>query len=93
MNSAAKIDVEVANVLDVGQILRGDLRDWNVIDVDVLLANQVQQQVERPVIDAAHAHRKGKDIGEVGRGFAGVRLGGLRRIRFLDGAGVGGVVG
>ena len=40
-------------LLHVRQVLRGDLRDRNVVDVDVLLANQVEQQVERTFVDLA----------------------------------------
>jgi hypothetical protein len=34
--------------LNVLNVLLGDLCDWNIKDVDVLTANQVKQQVERP---------------------------------------------
>ena len=33
--------------LDVGDVLAGDLRDRDVEDLEVLAADQVQQQVER----------------------------------------------
>ena len=34
-------------MLQVAQVLVGDASDWNVVDADLLLSNQVQQQVER----------------------------------------------
>ena len=36
--------------LHVFEVLRRDLRDGDVVDVDLLLADQVQQQVERAVV-------------------------------------------
>src|ERR1019366_2855985 len=47
------VHVEVANALDIGEVLRGDPGDGNVVDVDVLLADQVEQQVERALVDFA----------------------------------------
>jgi hypothetical protein len=45
---AGHIHVGGLELVDVGQELRRDLGDGNVVDVDVLLADQVQQQVEGP---------------------------------------------
>jgi hypothetical protein len=38
-------------LVDVGEKLRGDFGDGDVVDVDVLLADEVEQQVERAVVD------------------------------------------
>ena len=48
---ARGVDVSLLEIVRVGEELRGDARDRDVVDVDVLLANQVKQQVERTVID------------------------------------------
>ncbi len=55
---ARHIHIARLQLVHIGQKLRRDLANRNVVDVDVLLANQVQQQVERPVIHLAHHHRK-----------------------------------
>jgi len=55
---AGHVHVGGLELVHVGQKLRRDLGDGNVVDVDVLLADQVQQQVERAVIHLAHKHRK-----------------------------------
>ena len=47
------IHIELLQIFDVAEILRRDLRDGNVVDVDVLLANQVEQQIQRPFINTA----------------------------------------
>jgi len=39
--------------------LRGDGCDRDVVDVDVLLADEVKQQVERPFIDVGDRDGKG----------------------------------
>ena len=46
----ADVEVHFARLIEVAQILRGDGGDGDVADVDLLLANEVEQQVERPVI-------------------------------------------
>jgi hypothetical protein len=56
-------------VLHIAQILRRDFRDRNVINVDILLADKVQQQIKRAVIDLPDAYRERK--------FICLRLGGL----------------
>ncbi len=61
------IHVEVAYTLDIRKVLRRDPGDGNVVDVDVLLADQVEQQVERAFVDFA------KRDGE--REIAGIVLG------------------
>ncbi len=50
MKSEATSTSNSLDALDVPQVLRRDLRDRDVVDVDVLLANQVEQQVERAVV-------------------------------------------
>ena len=62
------IHVEFTYALDVGEILRRDPGDGNVVDVNVLLADQVEQQVERPFIDFAERDSEWKVAGIVFRG-------------------------
>ena len=54
------VNIQFPQLFDVGQILCGDFRDRNIVDIDVLLANQIQQQVERTLVNAADADREGK---------------------------------
>ena len=60
---ARHVHIAGPELIDVGQKLRGDDGDGDVVDVDVLLANQVQQQVQRAVIHLAHNHRKWRFLG------------------------------
>ena len=46
----AQIDIHFPRLIHEFQILRGDGRDGDVFDIDLLLADQVQQQVERSLI-------------------------------------------
>ena len=46
----AQLDIHLGGALDVFEILSGDLSDRDVVDVDLLLADQVQQQIERPIV-------------------------------------------
>jgi chromosome condensin MukBEF ATPase and DNA-binding subunit MukB len=46
----AQIDIHLARLLHVSEVLRRDGGDGDVLDVDLLLADQVQQQVQRPLI-------------------------------------------
>ena len=62
---AGHVHVAGFELVDVGQELRRDLGDGNVVDVDVLLADQVEQQVEGAVVDLAHEDRKRREIGFV----------------------------
>jgi hypothetical protein len=48
--------VQFAKLLNISEILSCDLGDWNVVNVDVLLANEVKQQVERAFIDAGYGN-------------------------------------
>ena len=45
-------------MIDVGEELCGDLRNRDVVDIDVLLADQVEEQVERAVVDQANGDRE-----------------------------------
>ncbi len=69
MNSPATSISLGPQLLDVGQELRRDLGDGDVVDVDVLLANQVEQQIERPVVHLAHDHRKWRLLGVLAARF------------------------
>ena len=60
---ARHVHVAGLQLVHIGQKLRGDLGDGNVVNVDVLLANQVQQQIQRAVIHLAHKDRKGRLFG------------------------------
>ncbi len=57
---AGHIHVAGAEMIDVGQELRGDFGDGNVVDVDVLLANEVKQQVERTIVDLTDENGEGR---------------------------------
>ena len=46
----SQIDIQLARLFHVRKILRGDGGDGDVLDIDLLLANQVQQQIERPFV-------------------------------------------
>ena len=48
---ARNIRVELGEHLDVGDVLLGDPGDGDVVDVHLVPADQVQQQIERPVVD------------------------------------------
>src|ERR1700728_1284224 len=52
------VHVQLANLLHIRQILRRNLGDRNVVNIDVLLADQVQQQVQRAFVYIGH--RDGK---------------------------------
>src|ERR1700761_2312808 len=51
---AGCVDVNLLEVLGVLEKLAGDARDGNVVDVDVLLADQVEQKIERAVVDLTY---------------------------------------
>ena len=57
---AGHVHVSSPELVHVCQKLRRDPRDGNVVDVDGLLADQVQQQIERAIINLAHKNRKGR---------------------------------
>ena len=77
------VHIQLAQLFDVGQILRGDLRDRNVVDVDVLLANQIEQQVERAFVNVADRDRE-REVTVFGLGCA-VGVGRLVTCRRLAG--------
>ena len=41
------VEVHLFHQLDVAEILLGDERDRDVVDVDLALANQMQEEIER----------------------------------------------
>ena len=45
-----QIDIHFPRLIHVLQVLRSDGCDRDVLDIDLLSADQVQQQVQRPVI-------------------------------------------
>ena len=53
MNSPAVSTSVCLKLMRVLEELRGDARDGDVVDVDVLLADEVEQKVERAVVDLA----------------------------------------
>src|SRR5947209_17321837 len=54
------VHVEFANLLYIREVLRGDPGDGDIVDVDILLANEVEQEVERPFVNRSDFHRKGE---------------------------------
>jgi len=54
------VHIELANLLHIAQILRRDARNGNVVNINILLADQVQQQVQRPVENLIDGDRKGR---------------------------------
>ena len=44
------VDIELFELVQVIEILLGDLGDGNVVDVHLLLANQIEQKIERPFV-------------------------------------------
>ena len=63
MNSPGHVHVSRLELVHVCQKLRRDPRNGNVVNVDVLLADKVQQKIERPVINLAHKNREGRLFG------------------------------
>ncbi len=45
-----QFDIHRQRLLHEVEVLRRDLRDGDVVNVDLLLADQVEQQVERPIV-------------------------------------------
>ncbi len=56
---AGGVDVGLLELVGVVKKLRRDAGDGDVVDVDVLLANKVEQKVERAVVDLAYSDREG----------------------------------
>ncbi len=46
----ADVEIHLARLIQIGEVLRGDGRDRNIADVDLLFADQIQQQIERSVV-------------------------------------------
>ena len=55
---SSHVNVQLANLFDVGQILRRDAGNRDIVNVDVLLADQVQQQVKRTFVNISDRNRK-----------------------------------
>src|SRR5581483_5694860 len=53
------IHIQFAQLLHITQVLGSDLRNRNVVDVNVLLADEVEQQVQRALVYISNGHRKG----------------------------------
>ena len=44
---AAQVDVQLFGLAEIVQVLVGDLRYRDVVDADLLLADQIEQQINR----------------------------------------------
>ncbi len=63
-----QFEIALADLLDVGEVLLRDLRHRDVEDIEVLLADQVQQQVERSFERLEEdLERIGRDVQVVGQ--------------------------
>ncbi len=49
------IHIELLHSLYISQILCREFRDGNVVDVDVLLADQIEQEIERAFVDLSYS--------------------------------------
>src|SRR5581483_3909244 len=47
------VDVEFAEAFHVRQVLGGDFRDGDVVDVNVLLADEIEQEVKGAIVNVA----------------------------------------
>ena len=56
---AGGVDVDLLEVVGVLEELAGDAGDGDVVDVDVLLADEVEEEVERAVVDLAYGDGEG----------------------------------
>ena len=45
-----EIDIALAGGVQISEILGGDVRDGDVADIDFLAPDQVEEQVERPIV-------------------------------------------
>ena len=52
------IDVQLLKQMEVVEVLLRDPRNRDIVDVDLLLANQVEQQVQRPLVHGAFDRRR-----------------------------------
>src|SRR2546425_10033110 len=55
---SADVHIQSSYFFDVREVLRRDLSDGNVVDIDVLLADEVELQVQRAFVDVTDSHRK-----------------------------------
>jgi len=46
-----QLEVHVLEEIEIGEILAGDLRDRDVVDVEVVLLDEEKKEVERPLED------------------------------------------
>ena len=47
---AGDVDIQLFELVQVIEILLGDFGDGNIVDVHLLLANQIEQEIERPFV-------------------------------------------
>ncbi len=73
---AGHIHVAGAELVDVGQKLRRDFGDGDVVDIDVLLADEVEQQIERAVVNLVHEDGKRRLLGVFAAGLTSFERGG-----------------
>ncbi len=66
---AGGVDVGLLEVARVLEELRGDARHGDVVDVDVLLADEVEQEIEGTVVDQANGDGEGRLRGLFGGRF------------------------
>src|SRR5207245_3528457 len=48
---ARHVDIQLLKQVEIVEVLFSDLGNGNVVDIDLLLADQVEQQVERAFVD------------------------------------------
>src|SRR6185295_11355928 len=65
---ARDVEVELLHQVDGGKVLRGDQRDRNVVDVQLVFPDEVKQEIERPLED------RELDRKRVGGGFEFVMI-------------------
>ena len=55
---AGDVDVHLLEQVEIVEVLLGDLGNGNVVDIDLLLADEVEQQVERSLVDRDFHRRR-----------------------------------
>ena len=50
MKSAGDVDVQLFELVEIIQILLGDFGDGNIVNVHLLLADQIEQEIERAFV-------------------------------------------
>src|SRR6185437_3469796 len=78
------INVQFSEAFYVGQILRSDLRDGDVVNVDVLLADEIEQEIEWAFVDIGDADGEGKVAVVLGRNRDRTGTGSRPRRIFCD---------